>query len=304
MDKIKFENFVEKTKSFYKKFNKKLSPFCVVKNILTSRLPFFKKIVYLIPSKIFIFQERENLILEYRIKNLLKDLNHILNDKEEKGNPFFKIIKDENFEFFSNMENFSMVILKDQYLVNQFIKKNDIVIDAGANIGFFSLFAAFKEAKVFAFEPVSETYNRLLENINYFKAEKKIFPFCFALGDLKKESLIKFNPFFSVQSTIIDSNFLPIKKFVLKKVNIITIDDFVNKNKIKKIDFIKIDTEGYELKILKGAKETIKKFKPKIAISAYHKKEDKKEIPDFLLKIRPDYQYKLIKRAEEIFIFF
>ena len=304
MDKTKFENFVEKTKSFYKKFNKKLSPFCVVKIILTSPLPFFKKIFYLIPSKIFIFQERENLILEYRIKNLLKDLNHILNNKEEKKAPFFKIIKDENFEFSSNMENFSMVILKDQYLVNQFIKKNDIVIDAGANIGFFSLFAAFKEAKVFAFEPVSETYNRLLENINYFKAEKEIFPFCFALGDLKKESLIRFNPFSSDQSTIIDSGRSLTKKFVLKKVNIITIDDFVNENKIKKIDFIKIDTEGYELKILKGAKETIKKFKPKIAISAYHKKEDKKEIPDFLLKIRPDYQYKLIKRAEEIFIFF
>jgi len=127
-----------------------------------------------------------------------------------------------------------MVILKDQYLVNQFIKKNDIVIDAGANIGFFSLFAAFKEAKVFAFEPVSETYNRLLENINYFKAEKEIFPFCLALGDLKKESLIRFNPFSSVQSTIIDSAISLTKKFVLKKVNIITIDDFVNENKIKK----------------------------------------------------------------------
>jgi len=106
MDKIKFENFVEKTKSFYKKFNKKLSPFCVLKIILTSRLPFFKKIFYLIPSKIFIFQERENLILEYRIKNLLKDLNHILNNKKEKENPFFKIIKDENFEFFLTLKIF------------------------------------------------------------------------------------------------------------------------------------------------------------------------------------------------------
>ena len=45
--------------------------------------------------------------------------------------------------------------------------------------------------------------------------------------------------------------------------NGITLDKFLEKNKkIKKIDFIKIDTEGHELEVLKGAEKTIKKFKP------------------------------------------
>ena len=47
------------------------------------------------------------------------------------------------------------------------------------------------------------------------------------------------------------------------RINGITLDKFLEKNKkIKKIDFIKIDTEGHELEVLKGAEKTIKKFKP------------------------------------------
>ena len=47
-----------------------------------------------------------------------------------------------------------------------------------------------------------------------------------------------------------------------EKIRLKTIDKFVKKNKIKKIDFIKIDTEGSEYFILKGGLKTIEKFKP------------------------------------------
>ena len=47
-------------------------------------------------------------------------------------------------------------------------------------------------------------------------------------------------------------------------VSSITIDDFFKKNDILKLDFIKIDTDGYEYEVFKGAKNTIAKFKPKI----------------------------------------
>jgi len=308
MDKEKFQEFCEKLKIVWREeeifLKRKLSPLVVLKIVLTSDLSFLKKIIYLIPSKIFVFKERENLILKYRVKEFNKTLDYIFKNNEFRENPFFKIIEERGSEFSSNMFNFSMIILNDQYCVNQFIKEGDVVFDIGANIGFFSLLAAFKGARVFSFEPVFETYKRLLKNIKYFNAEKDVFAYPSALGDFKRESLIKFNINSSDRSTIIDSSFQQMGNFILEKINIITMDDFIKENKIKKIDFIKIDTEGYELKILKGAKNTIQKFKPKIAISAYHKKEDKKEIPHFLLRMRPDYQYKLINRGEEVFLFF
>ncbi|MEM2345945.1 MAG: hypothetical protein QXN49_05190 [Archaeoglobaceae archaeon] len=61
---------------------------------------------------------------------------------------------------------------------------------------------------------------------------------------------------------------------------------------------------GYEREITKGAKETIKKFKPKMAIAAYHLKDDKEKIPELLLLIRDDYRFKLVNRGEELLFFF
>lgn len=62
-------------------------------------------------------------------------------------------------------------------------------------------------------------------------------------------------------------------------VKTITIDDFCDREKIAKIDFIKMDIEGAEMNALKGAKKTIEKFKPKLAITNYHSIEDFVDIP-------------------------
>ncbi|WP_373163167.1 FkbM family methyltransferase [Agathobaculum sp. Marseille-P7918] len=56
------------------------------------------------------------------------------------------------------------------------------------------------------------------------------------------------------------------------------------------VTFIKMDIEGAELQALHGAENHIKQFKPKLAISVYHKRDDLVKIPQYLLSIRPDYR--------------
>jgi FkbM family methyltransferase len=71
----------------------------------------------------------------------------------------------------------------------------------------------------------------------------------------------------------------------------ISIDDFVRSNGVTKIDFIKMDIEGAEPKALEGAIETLKKFKPKLAIAIYHNMDDFATIPNWILSL--DLGYKI-----------
>ena len=61
--------------------------------------------------------------------------------------------------------------------------------------------------------------------------------------------------------------------------------------------FIKMDIEGAELGALKGAQETIRRHRPKLAISVYHKKEDLFTIPEYIKSLVPDYRLYLRKHA-------
>lgn len=59
----------------------------------------------------------------------------------------------------------------------------------------------------------------------------------------------------------------------------------------EKVTFIKMDIEGAELEALRGAKNIIRREKPRLAISVYHKPEDIVELPDLILSCNPDYKF-------------
>lgn len=86
----------------------------------------------------------------------------------------------------------------------------------------------------------------------------------------------------------------------------LAIDDLVQRQHLSRIDFIKMDIEGAELPALHGAAETIKCFRPKLAISVYHRLTDFFEIPEFLDSPQCGYQFFLRHytiHAEETVLF-
>jgi FkbM family methyltransferase len=71
----------------------------------------------------------------------------------------------------------------------------------------------------------------------------------------------------------------------LLKVNTISVDDFVNSEKLPRVDFIKMDIEGSELSALRGSSDTLRRFCPKLAISIYHRPKDLYEILEFISSV-------------------
>lgn len=176
------------------------------------------------------------------------------------------------------------------------LKKGDWVIDAGANIGMFSIFAAKKvgdNGKVFAFEPIPETQKLLKRNIE-LNGIKNIEVIPFALGEGKKELNFSLFPGSLECSSAYFDN-----EGTTAKASQISLDQFVEENRIPKVDFIKSDVEGMERNLIAGAENTIKKFKPRLAICIYHRPDD----PELLEKMIKDFvpEYKIIKGEKKIF---
>ena len=79
-----------------------------------------------------------------------------------------------------------------------------------------------------------------------------------------------------------------------QRVSVRTIDEVVTTLGLPRVDFIKMDIEGYEIPALKGACETLRRFAPKLAISAYHNPRDVVEIPKLIAQSNPDYSVKCL----------
>lgn len=72
-------------------------------------------------------------------------------------------------------------------------------------------------------------------------------------------------------------------------IEVVSLDNLIPEN----VTFIKMDIEGAEYQAILGAKRLLEEYKPKLAISMYHKPEDMWEIPSLILKINPEYKFYL-----------
>ena len=161
------------------------------------------------------------------------------------------------------------------------VKENDIVIDAGAWIGDFSAYAVFKGAKCYAFEPLKDSYEILVETA--LLNNNLIYPVHKGLGSFVCDINI------SIKGA---GSSLVLKEYGAKeeKTSITTLDKFVEENKLERIDFIKADIEGAERDLLKGAVNTLKTFAPKLVICTYHLPDDPEVLEKIILDANPDYK--------------
>ena len=80
----------------------------------------------------------------------------------------------------------------------------------------------------------------------------------------------------------------------VQKIKTVTIDNFVRENQLE-IGLIKLDVEGFEQQVLKGAEETICQQKPILLISIYHNADDFFNIKPWIESLNLGYKFKIFK---------
>lgn len=151
------------------------------------------------------------------------------------------------------LADFQATLVHSQRLIQLAkIKQIKTVIDIGANIGSFSMLIndLYPRSTIHAFEPIPSTFNCLQSNLG---PNKRIITNNLGISSKNGWTTMKHNPNKSVISSIVKKGNI--------KVKLTTIDSYIEKNNIKFIDLLKIDAEGHELEVLKGAKKTLSKTK-------------------------------------------
>ncbi|MBN8886286.1 MAG: FkbM family methyltransferase [Rudaea sp.] len=163
-------------------------------------------------------------------------------------------------------------------------KTGEVVLDCGACIGDYSvIFAAMvgPSGQVHAFDPLplhnrycdlQSQLNPNLAQVMHFNTE--------AVG--KRTSKAK-------QNAIGLDRITPGLRVEDSAFDFISLDDYA-KNRLNRVDYIKMDIEGAEMDALAGAENIIRTFKPRLAISGYHKPSDLWEIPQKIMSLNPGYK--------------
>ena len=153
------------------------------------------------------------------------------------------------------------------------IRSNEILLDVGANVGMYSIWAAkFRNVNVIALEPEASNYFVLNKNIMINKLNKLIKSYCIGVSNKDEfcELYLPGNPTigssnFSLCKPL-DYNLKPYPTDHSQGSMSFKIDSLINNKYIPVPDFIKIDVDGLEHKVIEGAKQTLKNKKIKSLI--------------------------------------
>ncbi len=165
--------------------------------------------------------------------------------------------------------------------------KEGVFIDIGANVGAYSLILAkkLKNLVVIAIEPETKNFDLLKKNIalNNLSNITALNQGCFSYKT-------KMNLYISLRGLGLHSIIKKVGKFK-SIIQVDKLDNIVNGLKLTRIDLIKIDVEGAEYEVIRGASKILKKYHPQLIIEIWDNKRFNK-IFDLLKK----FNYKLKKR--------
>jgi FkbM family methyltransferase len=157
----------------------------------------------------------------------------------------------------------------------------DHVIDGGACTGDTALVFSnvVKDGgRVYAFDPVAEHLQIMRHNIEGFPYRNVVaMPYGLSDRDVDAPPMVldRYNPGFRAGQQVV-----PLRR----------IDSLVEAGEIERIDFLKLDVEGSEMETLNGAVNSIARFRPKMALSLYHKQNDLFEIVNHVRSTWPWYK--------------
>ncbi|MDO8693476.1 MAG: FkbM family methyltransferase [Sheuella sp.] len=207
--------------------------------------------------------------------------NHLSNERivhTKIGGKKYEIASDDNYlEHIKGEFEPEMVVL-----FKSLIRSNDVVLDVGANIGCTSILFGNLAEKVYCFEPSPTTFGYLEKNVKNARLDR-VTPVNVGLG--KESGMFELTFSQSDRSGGFVSNLTSASQgHQVEQIKIIKGDDFMNESKVPKIDFIKIDVEGFEKSVIEGLSATIARDQPIVVLELNHwclNALQRTSVPDF-----------------------
>lgn len=257
-----------------------------IKKIL-KRIAWLEYALFKLLVRLFFFGKRRR---DEFIKRKIVDIDHIIDHIMHKhfldrNVGFIKQFNEKEAYYFEGRTRY-IIPLDCTNVVNSvkrfYLKPNkkDVVIDAGAHYGFYTILASRlvgNEGNVLAFEPHPHNYKRLLTNLR-LNGIKNVKTFNLALGEINGQTKLHLANS-GGHSTTPESSSCSFHGYI--PVKVATIDTVMKKLGVQKVSLIKIDVEGAELSVMKGGSRTIKKSKPKLTIASYHFPNESTEIKEW-----------------------
>jgi FkbM family methyltransferase len=148
--------------------------------------------------------------------------------------------------------------------LDRYLKAGMTFLDVGANEGIYSVFAARRVGAggiVWAFEPSKREIGRLRRNAEYNGLDVRVFEI--GLSDVTSEAdLLIAEDRHAGLNTLGKIPYEQVNQARLETIHLDALDEIVAKNPLARLDMIKIDVEGAELRVLRGAAETLRRYRP------------------------------------------
>jgi FkbM family methyltransferase len=180
----------------------------------------------------------------------------------------------------------SFAVQKDSLLklMLSVISSNSVIYDIGSYVGVYSisLHKIIDNSFIYAFEPNPTSFSALERNIQLLDLKSKILPYNTAIGPTRNKTdfhISSYGPRSSFYSQ--NAEYAGNKIIKIQQVDCIDLDSLVSLGICKPPNFIKVDTEGYELEVLQGAKNTLSTLSPQIFIEP-HGDSAREDIKNYL----------------------